>query len=82
MSAKFSRRCAHPSCTTHASYGVKYTKKVEFCARHAHDRMVNAVSKRCGHGSCSKLANYGFESRRIKEFCSPHAEEGMTLHMT
>ena len=71
-----SKRCAHPSCTKHARYGVEGTNARVFWSQHAREGMVDITSKRCAHPSCTKRRSYGVEGTNAV-FCSQHAEDGM-----
>ncbi|CAN0173658.1 unnamed protein product [Pylaiella littoralis] len=72
----FSRRCAHPGCTTHPAFGVPGSKP-ELCRQHAQDGMINVVKKTCGRTDCMVTAGYGFASTNKAEFCAKHARNGM-----
>ena len=52
-------------------------KKVEFCAGHAHDRMIDLYSRRCAQPGCGKGPNFGAEGTKKVNFCAGHARNGM-----
>lgn len=72
-----SKRCDHPGCSKHPSYGRKGSKKAEFCVAHAAADMVDVCSKRCGHAGCTKRSSYGAPGSKKPEFCLHHAKETM-----
>lgn len=74
-----SKMCMHPGCTTRASFGVRGTRNLEFCARHAAEGMVDVVSKRCATTGCRKRTFYAVGDTKKGKFCRRHAQTGGTL---
>ena len=75
------RKCAHPGCKKRPSFGVAGTKKIEFCAGHAREGMVNLKNinrEKCAHPGCTKQPSFGVAGTKKREFCAGHAREGMT----
>ena len=72
-----STRCAQPSCGKGPSFGAEGTKKVEFCAGHARDGMVDLKSTKCAQRGCTKIPSLGVPGTRQREFCRENARDGM-----
>ena len=52
-------------------------KTVEYCARHAPDRVVNVYSRKCKTNGCGKRPSYGEAGTKTGKYCTQHAPDGM-----
>ncbi|CAM9492038.1 unnamed protein product, partial [Ectocarpus fasciculatus] len=71
------RVCEQPNCLKQASYGIKGSRRRQFCSRHAADGMVDVCSKICRQEGCSKYPSFGIEGSRKRQFCARHSADGM-----
>ncbi len=69
------KRCAHPECTRHPSFGTPGGKRTH-CKAHAESGMEDVKSKRCAHPGCPIRPSYGPPGGKASH-CKRHAEPGM-----
>lgn len=72
-------RCDHQGCPKKASFGLEESKKVEFCAQHKKQGMVDVynTSSRCIDSACTIRSSFGLEGSKKAEFCAKHKKQGM-----
>ncbi|CAM9853452.1 unnamed protein product [Scytosiphon promiscuus] len=69
------KRCSHPDCTKCPIFGVRGSKRAEFCRQHATDEMVDVCNKRCREASCGRAARFGVDaSTERPEYCALHIQ--------
>lgn len=78
-----SRRCAHPGgCKTIPVFGLKGTKKPEFCKTHAPSPdYINVVARRCIVPGCDTQARWGLPGNKTVS-CSRHRTASMVTTPT
>lgn len=74
---KLPSQCGQPGCEKRPTYGLKGSKKREFCSQHAKKGMINVNNKRCIQPNCSTIPSFAVAGSKKAEFCSQHAMEGM-----
>ncbi|CAM9422332.1 unnamed protein product, partial [Ectocarpus sp. 8 AP-2014] len=52
--------CAHLGCSKRPTYGMKATRKREFCVIHAKTGMINVDVARCSREGCNSRATFSF----------------------
>eukprot|EP00752_Nemacystus_decipiens_P018332 g16447.t1 len=74
---KLPSQCGQPGCEKRPTYGLKGSKKREFCSQHAKKGMINVNNKRCIQPNCPTIPSFALAGSKKAEFCSQHAMEGM-----
>ena len=59
-------------CKTIAFFGIKGTKRAEYCVKHKTPEMVDVKSKICKHENCETYPSYGIRGTKIVEYCLLH----------
>jgi hypothetical protein len=64
------KRCFNVTCNKKASYGIKNSKKYEYCSTHKPLNYVSVKHKLCLE--CEKRANFGKKGTKLAEYCDDH----------
>lgn len=74
---KLPSQCGQAGCEKRPTYGLKGSKKREFCSQHAKKGMINVNNKRCIQPNCSTIPSFAVAGSKKAEFCCIHAVAGM-----
>ena len=70
-----SKRCQHPSCNTHPSYGEPGTQVATMCAAHGKELgFEDVINKRCQHPGCKTQSTHGEPGTKIATRCALHGK--------
>ena len=77
------KKCEDANCNTHASYGIKGSKHVQFCSKHYLPNMENLKNNKCifvdekTKEKCSTTASCNYLGETIRLYCIKHKITGM-----
>jgi hypothetical protein len=71
---KNGRICKYSTCEKQPAYGIKGTKKAEYCVEHKPEGYVDVKHKTCL--MCEKRPTYGINGTKKAEYCVDHKPEG------
>ncbi|CAB1121443.1 unnamed protein product [Ectocarpus sp. CCAP 1310/34] len=76
MTNIMTKRCGHPGCIKHRTYGKDGSSKAEFCSQHAQQDM-SLTRGALSHPGCINQPSFGKDGSKNIEFCSQHSKAGM-----